>query len=241
MAKKTKMKAASAAKKSASPALHDVRFPGESAKYRASRDKLLKREVALRREAEAVAAERRKLPVGGPLKEDYVFEGADGPVRLSELFAPGKDTLLVYNFMFGPQDAAPCPLCSSILDGLDGQVQHATERVNVAVVAKSPLARITSFANSRGWRRLRLLSSAANTYNRDYHGENEKGAQQPMMNVFTRQDGRIRHRWATEMFFAAADRGEHPRHVDSIWPLWNLFDMTPEGRGASWYPKLRYE
>jgi len=243
MAKRTKKtkKTTSAAKNATSRALHNRRFPGESPKYRASRDRLLERELALRRATEAVAEERRKLPLGGLLKEDYVFEGADGPIRLSELFAPGKDTLLVYNFMFGPQDAAPCPLCTSILDGLDGQVQHATERVNVAVVARSPLSRITSFANSRGWRRLRLLSSAANSYNRDYHGEDEKGAQQPMMNVFTRQDGRVHHRWATEMFFAAADRGEHPRHVDSIWPLWNLFDMTPEGRGASWYPKLRYE
>ena len=241
MVKKTKKKTASHPKRPASPALHNARFPGESPRYRASRDKLLKREMALRRETEAVAAERRKLPLGGLLKEDYVFEGAAGPIRLSELFTPGKDTLLVYNFMFGPQMAAPCPMCTAILDGLDGQAHHATERVNLVVVAKSPLARITSFGDARGWRRLRLLSSAANTYNHDYHGENEKGAQMPMMNVFTRRDGRIHHTWGSEMLFGAFERGEDARHVDSIWPLWNLFDMTPDGRGATWYPKLRYE
>jgi len=240
MAKKTR-KTSGTARKTPPRSVHNARFPGESPKYRTSRDTLLKREMALRRETEKVAAERRKLPPGGVLKEDYVFEGPDGPVRFSELFAPGKDTLLVYNFMFGPQMAAPCPMCTAILDGLDGQAQHATERVNLVVVAKSPLARIRSFANSRGWHRLHLLSSAANTYNHDYHGEDEKGAQMPMMNVFTRRDGRIHHAWGSEMLFGAFERGEDARHVDSIWPLWNLFDMTPEGRGTTWYPKLRYE
>ena len=228
-------------KKATPRALHAARFPGESRKYRAARDQLLKSEIALRRQTEAVAAARRKLPLGGALREDYVFEGTGGPVRLSELFAPGKDTLLVYNFMFGPQMAAPCPMCTSILDGLDGQVQHATQRINLAVVARSPIERIVSFASERGWRRLRLLSSAANTYNHDYHGEDGRGAQMPMMNVFARRDGRIYHTWGSELLFAAFERGEDGRHVDSIWPLWNLFDLTAEGRGTKWYPKLRYE
>ena len=52
--------------------------------------------------------------------------------------------------------------------------------------------------------------------------------------------GRIYHTWGTEMFFAPRDRGQDPRHVDLIWPVWNLLDMTPEGRGVKWGPKLRY-
>ena len=142
--------------------------------------------------------------------------------------------------MFGPQMPAPCPMCTSMLDGLDAQAPHVTQRVNVAVVAKSPIARIREFARDRGWRHLRLLSSAANTYNRDYHGETDDGAQMPMMNVFTRRKGRIYHTWASEMLFVPPDRGQDGRHVDSIWPLWNVLDLTPEGRGKTWYPKLRY-
>jgi predicted dithiol-disulfide oxidoreductase (DUF899 family) len=216
------------------------RFPGETPKYRAARNKLLKQEIKARREIEKAAAQRRKLPLGGRVPEDYVFDSADGPVTLSQLFAPGKDTLLVYNFMFGPNMAEPCPYCSSILDSVDGAAPHVAQRVNLAIVARSPIARVLGFARERGWRRLRLLSSAANTYNRDYHGENEKGDQLPMMNVFTRRRGRIHHTWASEMFFAAADRGQDKRHVDLIWPVWNLLDMTPEGRGTNWGLKLRY-
>lgn len=215
-------------------------FPGETAKYRSARNRLLEKEVKLRRELETVAAERRKLPAGGQVPEDYTFDSAAGPVRLSELFDEGKDTLLVYSFMFGPRMPEPCPYCSSILDSVDGAAPHVAQRVNLAIVARSPIDRVLTFARERGWRHLRLLSSAANTYNRDYHGENEAGDQLPMMNVFTRRRGRVYHTWATEMFFATPERGQDNRHVDLIWPVWNLLDMTPEGRGAKWGPKLRY-
>ena len=107
-------------------------------------------------------------------------------------------------------------------------------------MARSPIDRVLTFARERAWRHLRLLSSAGNSYNHDYHGENEAGDQLPMMNVFTRRRGRVYHAWATELFFAPADRAQDKRHVDLIWPVWNLLDMTPEGRGAKWGPKLRY-
>jgi len=226
-----------------------VRFPGESPTYRAAREKLLKSEIALRRQIEAVAAERRKLPLGGTLKEDYAFEELlTAPdhstirrdVRLSQLFAKGKDTLAVYSYMFGPQMAAPCPMCTSMLDSLDGNAQHISQHVNLAVVAKSPIDRILEVARGRGWQNLRLLSSAGNSYNRDYYGEHH-GGQLPMLNVFTRKNGRIYHTYGSEMLFAPADRGQDGRHVDAIWPLWNVLDFTPEGRGTTWYPKLRYE
>ena len=228
-----------------SKSLHQIRFPGESAKYRAARNDLLKAEMNLRRQLETVAAKRRKLPLGGALPEDYTFEeltanGAARQVRLSELFVDGKDTLVIYNYMFGPQMAAPCPLCTSILDSLDGAAVHVTQRVNLAVVAKSPIERVMEFARGRGWRRLRLLSSAHNTYNRDYHGETSAGDQLPSLNVFVRRGGRISHFYQTELLFAP-ERGQDARHVDLIWPLWNLLDVTPEGRGTNWYPQLRYE
>jgi predicted dithiol-disulfide oxidoreductase (DUF899 family) len=230
--------------------LHPTRFPGETPAYRAERDKLLKAEITLRRQIEAVAVMRRKLPLGGALREDYVFDeikpaidktAARGQVKLSELFADGKDTLLVYSYMFGPRMAAPCPMCTSMLDSLDGSAPHVAQRANLVVVARSPVDRIMQVARERGWRHVRLLSSANNTYNRDYHGENEKGGQLPTLNVFARRKGRIYHTYCTELLFAPSERGQDGRHVDPIWPLWNLLDLTPEGRGTTWYPKLRYD
>jgi predicted dithiol-disulfide oxidoreductase (DUF899 family) len=224
---------------------HSVRFPGESQAYRAARDELLDAEIELRRQTEAVAAKRRNLPLGGEVPEDYVFDeqsddGTVRQVRLSELFADGKDTLIVYSYMYGPQVAAPCVMCTSILDALDGEAPHVVQRVNLAVVAKSPIERVRQFARERGWRNLRLLSSARNTYNRDYQGELPDGSQMPALNVFVRRDGRVHHFYATEALFVPADPGQNQRHVDSIWPLWNLFDLTPEGRGENWYPRLSY-
>jgi predicted dithiol-disulfide oxidoreductase (DUF899 family) len=224
-------------------------FPGESAEYRAARDRLLEQETELRRATEAVAAARRALPPGGAVAQDYVFQGAgaDGAaidVKLSELFAPGKDTLIIYSFMFprAPDEDLPCPSCTQFLDSFDGVVEHAGQRVNVAVVAKAPLPRILAHAQDRGWRRLRLLSSAANAYNADYHAESadEPHQQLPMLNVFRRDGDAIRHFWGSELLFAPSDPGQDPRHAETIDPLWNLFDFAPEGRGADWYPALSY-
>jgi predicted dithiol-disulfide oxidoreductase (DUF899 family) len=227
----------------------DMRFPGESAAYRKARKKLLAAEIDLRKRVEAVAALRRKLPLGGEVAKDYVFdEGAKDPsdtdtsrsVKLSQLFAPGKDTLILYSYMYGPKMKAPCPMCTSMLDGLEGQTSHVTQRANIAVVARSPLPRVRKFAKARGWKNLRLLSSAKNSYHRDYHGEDESGDQNPMMNVFVRRKGKIHHFWASELLFSPTDKGADARHVDQFWPLWHLLDLTPEGRGADFYPSLKY-
>ena len=128
-----------------------------------------------------------------------------------------------------------------MLDGLDGQVAHITQRVALAVVARSPMGRILGFAEHRGWRNLRLISSAQNSYHPDYHSESETGAQRPILNVFSKSaDGIVRHRWASELAFAPTDPGQDPRHIDMIWPLWAALDLTPEGRGADFRPALTY-
>jgi predicted dithiol-disulfide oxidoreductase (DUF899 family) len=241
----------------------DIRFPGESGEYRRERNQLLDAEVELRRGIERVAAQRRALPPGGAVPDDYRFEeagGGSGEVRFSELFAPGQDALVIYSFMFprwsgdtrpGPAGGetarlplaeTPCPSCTSILDSLDGAARHLDQRLTLAVVAKSDPERIRTFARERGWGRLRLLSSRNNAYNRDYHAETPDGEQVPILNVFVRDGDGIRHSWATELMFATRDEGEEPRHVDSIWPLWNVLDMTPEGRGTEPdFPGLDYE
>jgi predicted dithiol-disulfide oxidoreductase (DUF899 family) len=217
-----------------------MRFPNEKAGYRHARDALLKAEIDLRDRIERVAAMRRKLPLGGALPEDYVFESETGPVRLSQLFN-GKDTLVAYSFMYGPAMPSACPMCTAMLDALNGNAGHIGQRVALVVIAKSPLERIRAFARERGWSNLRLLSSANNNYNRDYHGDAADGSQNPILNVFARKNGAVHHTYATEMMFAPPRPGQDARHIDMIWPLWNLFDFTPGGRGKDWYPKLRYE
>jgi len=240
-----------------------IAFPGESADYRTARDRLLQQEIELRRAMEAVAAARRQLPPGGIVPQDYVFQaqGPDGgtaEVRMSELFAPGKDSLVIYSMMFprdpqddrpGPKDGqtallplaqGPCPSCTSLLDQLDGAAEHAAQHINLAVSGKAPIDRILTFAAERGWRRLRMLSSVGTSYNRDYLAETPNGEQQPMLNVFHRDGDTIRHFWGSELFFAPCDPGQDPRHVGTIEPLWNLFDLTPDGRGTDWGEQLSY-
>jgi predicted dithiol-disulfide oxidoreductase (DUF899 family) len=122
--------------------LHHLTTPGESAEYRVARNKLLTEEMALRRQIDSVAALRRALRVGGAVVQDYLFEGDDGPLKLSDLFKPGIDTLAIYRFMYGPERELPCTGCTHFLDGLEGMVQHITQRINLAVVAKSLLPRL---------------------------------------------------------------------------------------------------
>jgi predicted dithiol-disulfide oxidoreductase (DUF899 family) len=122
---------------------HDKKLPGESDAYREARNELLEAEINLRRQTEEVAALRRSLPDSAKVKEDYIFEEKDASgntrhTRLSELFEDGKDSLIIYSFMFGPQNEKPCTSCTSILDGINGMVFHAEQRVNIAIVAKAP-------------------------------------------------------------------------------------------------------
>jgi predicted dithiol-disulfide oxidoreductase (DUF899 family) len=220
---------------------HEIRFPSESAAYRAARDRLLEAEMALREQTEAVAELRRALPAGGAVPEDYVFAAAaDGvPVRLSALFGDGKDDLVLYSYMFKNEDEAPCPMCTAFLDHLDGGAPHITQHVNLAVAARAEPDKLRAVAAARGWENLRLLSSAGNDYNKDYAAESPDGSQFPMCSVFRRRGDEIRHFWSSEMFFAPAPA--HPRHIDLLWPLWNFFDFTPGGRGADWFPGLSYD
>lgn len=235
--------------------LHHLQIPGESAEYRAARNALLAEEMELRRQIERVAAHRRALPAGGTIPEDYRFEGSSGPVKLSELFAPGKDTLAIYSFMYGPERERPCPGCTHFLDSLDGAAQHISQRVNLVVVAKSPLPRLLAFVKERGWRRLRLLSTDRNAYDRDYFGDSSalpvlvrhqqefKDGEEwdmPMLNVFRRDGDAIRHFWGSELLYVPPEPGQQYRHNDSIDPVWNLLDVTPEGRG-DFEPKLEYK
>jgi predicted dithiol-disulfide oxidoreductase (DUF899 family) len=216
-----------------------VRFPNESAEYRAARTALLAEELELRRHIERVAAQRRALPPGGEVRGDYRFQGVDGPTDFAGLFGD-KDTLAVYSFMYGPQRERPCPMCTALLGPLDGNAADIDQKISLAVVARSPVERLAAFKQERGWRNLRLYTDLNDTYSRDYFGLLPDGSEIPAFNVFTRKDGVIRHFWSGEMTGDSADPGQDPRGAPDMSPLWNVLDMTPGGRGGKWYPSLDY-
>ncbi|HKP24906.1 MAG TPA: DUF899 family protein [Dongiaceae bacterium] len=218
---------------------HGLNYPNESPEYRAARKALLREEIDLRRHLERVAAQRRALPLGGEVK-DYQFMSATGPVRLSEVFEKGKNSLITYNWMFGPERKDSCASCAAFLDGLDGAIPHVSQRVNFAVIARSPIERMLEYKKSRAWRNFRMLSSGDNTFNSDYFALAPDGVENPMTNVFQLRGGGVRHVWASEMFYAPSDPGQHPRHNGTLDVLWNLFDLTPDGRGTDWTPQLTY-
>jgi predicted dithiol-disulfide oxidoreductase (DUF899 family) len=215
------------------------RFPGESTQYRSARNALLAEEIELRRHIERVAALRRALPPGGELPQDYRFEGENGPVTLTQMFGD-RDTLITYNWMFGPKRERPCPMCTSLLSALDGEMPDILQRVAFAVIARGPIERLTAFKKERGWRYLRLYSSGSNSFNRDYANEDPDAGDNPAFNVFTRSGGTLRHFWGDEMGPQTADPGQDPRGAPDPMPLWAMLDLTPGGRGTDWYPKLEY-
>ena len=242
-----------------------VTFPNESSDYRTARNQLLQREANLRREMEAVAAELRSLPPGGAVPEDYEFDhiganGAPAKVRLSELFRPGTNALILYHFMFprhcndtrpGPTSGplaqlplkeGPCPSCTALLDNWEGAVPHVEGLgANIAAVAKAPIERVAAFAAHRGWRNLKLVSAADNSFKRDYHGEDEKGQQLPILTVFHKgPDGVVRLGWASELLFEPAELGQDPRHVGTVEPMWTLLDLTRRGRPNA-YEQIEYQ
>jgi predicted dithiol-disulfide oxidoreductase (DUF899 family) len=231
--------------------------PQRVERIRRSRNDLLEREAELRELNEQVAAQRRALPPGGLIKEDYVFESAadDPEVRLSELFAPGNNSLVIYNMMFPrwsedaragapggktaelPLVEQPCPSCTSVVDGLEGCAFHVAERINLVVIARTSPDRLRTYAQEPGWRHLRLLSSRSNTFNRDYHAETPDGMQRAVLHVFSRDEDGIHHHWTTEMAFKHGETGA----LDPVWPIYGVLDSTPEGRGdRAAYPNLQY-
>jgi len=215
-----------------------ARWPNESAEYRAARTALLAEEIALRRQIEAVAEQRRALPPGPEVRGDYAFVGADGPVTLADLFGD-KDSLVVYTWMFGPERQRPCPMCTSLLSAWDGEAPDIQQRAALAVIAGTSIEKMLAFKAERGWQHLPLYSDPTGDFSRDYHARVD-GQDLPQFMVLTRRDGTIRLFWAGEMGEASMDPGQDPRGAPDLMPLWTILDSTPEGRAPDWYPKLNY-
>ena len=219
--------------------------------YRKLRNQLLDAEIALKDQRESVAALRRQLPMGPAVATDYVFR--EGPadildeapgqfkdVRLSDLFAPGRDRLIVDHMMWGATDMSACPMCTMWADGYNAVAPHVSQKANFVLVAKVEIGALREWARRRGWDKMRLLSSGQSSFNADFHVEGD-GRQHPGISVFSREaDGKIHHFYTTEASLHCGPNG-NPNHrgIDLFSPVWNLFDLLPEGR-ENWLPKLFY-
>jgi predicted dithiol-disulfide oxidoreductase (DUF899 family) len=222
-----------------------ARQPNESAEYRKAREALLAEEVELNRHIARVAAQRRALPPGGEVKGDYQFLGeassvqGANPVGIAELFGD-KDTLFVYNWMYGPKRQRPCPMCTALLSSLNGNADHVRQRVAMAIVGLSSIERQIAFKVERGWKNLPLYADVNGKFSQDYHAIMDDGTDTAATNVFIRRDGTIRHFWGAELGFESADPGKDPTTEPDLMVLWSVLDLTPGGRGTDWYPSITY-
>lgn len=218
----------------------------ESPEYLAAREELRKAEIELMQQRERVAELRRGLPPGAII-EDYEFiegpaslDDGDEPIRktrLSELFTAPDRALVIYHFMFGKQQTKPCPMCTAWIDGYNGVAHHLAQNVDFAIVAAADPATLRAHARAREWNRLRLLSAGDSTFKYDFGSEDREGGQDSSISVFTREgDGTLRH------FYSVHPRLAHDiqeRGIDALTPIWNVLDLTPQGRGT-FYASLDY-
>ena len=219
-------------------ARHDARFPNESDDYRRARTALLAEEIELRRQIQRVAKQRRALPPGGVAK-DYRFLDEQGrEIGLADLFGR-HDTLFTYFWMFGSERARPCPMCTSFVGSIDVPTPDIEQRLAIAIVGRSPVARQLAFARERGWRNLKFYQTVADDFGRDVHALSDEG-EGAAVTVWRRDGDQARLFWAAEGGAETADPGFDPHLAPDPTPLWNILDMTPGGRGADWYPKLDY-
>lgn len=215
-------------------------FPGESEAYSSARQALLAEEIDLRRHLAEIAEHRRSLPPGPIIEKAYRFIDANGSeVDLVDLF--GKhDTLVTYFWMYGPQRARPCPMCTNLLGPLDGNAADIKQRAALKILGRSPVERQLAFAYERGWTELDFVQTVGDDYARDIGVLTPEGDEYPALVVYRREGAEVRLFWASEMSGTMADPGQDPRGAPDLAPLWNVLDLTPEGRDPDWYPKLSY-
>lgn len=215
-------------------------FPGESAEYREARRALLAEEIEFRRHMTQLVEQRRALPPGPVIEKDYRFKDANGnEVGLMDLFGD-KDTLVTYFWMYGPERARPCPMCTNWLGAVNGNGMDIAQRVSLKILGRSPVERQMAFAAERGWRHLDFVQTVGDDYANDLGLINADGSEDPAFVVFRRDGDKVRLFWSSGMTRELADPGQDPRDAPDIASLWSILDLTPEGRGTDWYPKLSY-
>jgi predicted dithiol-disulfide oxidoreductase (DUF899 family) len=213
-------------------------LPGESTAYGKVRQDLLADEIELQRHIDRVSEKRRSLPDGPLIEKDYRFNDMNGDdVGLAELFGD-HETLITYFWMYGPDRDRPCPMCTNLLGPLDANAKDLSQRVALAVLGRSTVERQLAFAQERGWHALKFHQTVQDGL------DPKTGSEWPVMAVFKKsgngKNAKIRLFWKGEMTGKMADKGKDPRGGPDLTPLWTVLDLTPEGRGNKWYPKLSY-
>jgi predicted dithiol-disulfide oxidoreductase (DUF899 family) len=192
-------------------------------------------------------AERRRQLKAGAIVEDYVFEegpasldAGDAPVRtvrLSELFTAPDRALVVWHLMYGKKNTKPFPMCTMWIDGWNGVAHHVTQNADLAVVAAAGVSESRAHARNPGWNRLRLLGCGSNRFKFDLRSEDEEGRQDSTISVFAKEsDGTLRHFYTAHPSMAGNIK---ERGIDLPTPVYNILDLTPQGRG-NWYASLDY-
>ncbi|HWN12175.1 MAG TPA: DUF899 family protein [Pyrinomonadaceae bacterium] len=221
-------------------------LPNESPEYLAKREELRLAEIELMKQRERCAGMRRGLPEGATISDYEFLEGPGSPddgdeptrkVRLSELFTAADRAVEIYQMMYGKKQTSPCPVCTAWLDTWNGVAHHLAQNIDVAVVAAADPASLRGYARTRGWDKLRLLSAGDSTFKYDLGSEDREGEQDSTISVFTRDnDGTLRHFYSVHPRLAA---DTDTRGIDEFNPIWNVLDLTPQGRG-NWDASLAY-
>jgi len=236
--------------------LRQTNLPNESAEYLVAREEVRLAEIELMRARERVAELRRALPKGAEI-QDYEFLDctlpngrvsvgavslADGDepvrkVRLSELFSSPDRSLVIYHFMFGKKQTTACPMCTAWIDGYNGVAHHIAQNVDFAIVAAADPATLRAYARERGWHKLRVISAGDSTFKSDLGSEDAEGNQDSTISVFTKEsDGTLRHFYSGHPWLGEDIK---ERGIDELSPIWNVLDLTPQGRGT-FYTSLDY-
>ena len=193
------------------------------AEWKVARENLLAKEKEAARARDALAAERRRLPMV-PIDRDYSFEGPDGRASLLDLFDERRQ-LIIYHFMFAPDvhgwPSAGCPGCSMFVDNV-GHLAHLDARdTSFALVSRAPLAQIEPFKKRMGWA-VPWYSSAGSEFNADFGVTTDEG-ETFGLSVFLRDGDSV-----FRTYFTSA------RGVEALGSIWTFLDLTPLGRQETW-------
>jgi predicted dithiol-disulfide oxidoreductase (DUF899 family) len=202
----------------------------------AARKQLLVKEKAFTRARDALNQERRELPWEA-VATDYVFEGPDGPEKLSQLF-DGRSQLIVYHFMFGTQDEVGCPHCSFWADSFNNNVVHLKHRdASFVAISRAPYPKLAAYRQRLGWS-FKWLSSGANSFNYDFGASFREEDLEPGKTPFnfgTLPAG-LEDREGISVFYRDAQGriyrtySTHGRGIDLMNTAYNFIDLTPKGR-----------
>jgi predicted dithiol-disulfide oxidoreductase (DUF899 family) len=215
---------------------HDV---VSSEQWIEARRELLAEEKAWTRERDRLAEKRRALP-WVKVEKNYVFEGADGPVTLADLF-DGRSQLIVHHFMFGPEWEEGCPGCSLLSDHVDGARQHFQHNdVSFVAVSRGPIAKLEAYRKRMGWK-FRWVSSAANDFNFDYHvsfpqGTREQGV---LYNFAQQSDPEVDELPGASVFYQDDDGAiyhtysSYARGGEMYLGVYGWLDVVPKGRNET--------